>query len=240
MTANKILLAYSGILTLALAISAVTRANADTTPAKAIFDEIDVKRINIRENDGTIRMVMAGTDRAPGIIVKGKERPHSSGPRPAGIMFYNDEGTENGGLVFGGKTGPDGKVSAGGHLSFDQYEQDQVVQITQSEQGENRWAAMIVNDRPDTPLDFGLMDRLANMPEGAERNALIEKLRANGGFGRERLFVGKTRRRDSVIELSDASGRPRIRLKVNPGGDASIDFLDEKGAVIRSVTPAME
>src|SRR3546814_20356078 len=98
-------------------------------------------------------MIVSNSSRSPGIIMHGKERPHPSGNRGAGIIFFNNEGSENGGLTFSGRTGPDGKVVGGGHLSFDQYEQDQVIQLTQSEYDGKRWAAMVVNDRPDEALD---------------------------------------------------------------------------------------
>src|SRR3546814_18078563 len=99
-------------------------------------------------------MIVSNTSRAPGIIMHGKERPHPSGNRGAGIIFYNNEGSENGGLTFSGRTGPDGKVSGGGHLSFDQYEQAQVIQLTQSDYDGRRGAGVIVNERPGTPPDF--------------------------------------------------------------------------------------
>ncbi|APW72035.1 MULTISPECIES: hypothetical protein [Sphingopyxis] len=237
MNVNKLLLLYSGILTAAFAFAVVSEAGADTRPGKAAFEEIDVKRINVREDDGTIRMIVSNSSHAPGIIMHGKERPHPAGNRGAGIIFYNEEGSENGGLTFAGKTGPDGKVSGGGHLSFDQYEQDQVIQLTQSEYDGRRWAGMIINDRPDQPLDFDLAERISKMPDGPERTALLEKVQAEGSFGRQRLYVGKTRDRDSAVMLSDAMGRPRIRMQVTSDGKASIDFLDEKGALIRSVAP---
>src|SRR3546814_14606367 len=130
----------AGVLTAACAVCVATRAGADTPPAKAAFDEIDVKRINIREDDGTIRMIMSNTSRSPGIIMHGKVRPHPSGNRGAGLMFYNNEGSENVGLTFRGQKGPDGKISDDGHLSFDQCEQDQVIQLTQSEYNDQRRA----------------------------------------------------------------------------------------------------
>src|SRR3546814_5078129 len=92
MNINRLLMLYSGVLTAACAVAVATSAGADTPPAKAAFDEIDVKRINIREDDGTIRMIMSNTSRSPGIIMHGKERPHPSGNRGAGIIFYNNEG----------------------------------------------------------------------------------------------------------------------------------------------------
>jgi hypothetical protein len=63
------------------------------------FDEIDVHRINVRELDGTLRMVISNTDRFPGAIVKGKEYPH---PRDtAGVLFYDAIGS-NRRFVHGG------------------------------------------------------------------------------------------------------------------------------------------
>lgn len=237
MNGNRLLILYSGVLTAAMAFSLGTGAMADTTPKKAAFDEIDVKRINVREDDGTLRMIVSNTSRSPGIIFHGKERPHPGGNRGAGIIFYNNEGTENGGLTFSGQKGPDGKVSGGGHLSFDQFEQDQVIQLTQSESAGRRWAGMIVNDRPDAPLDFDAAVRFTKMADGPEKTAMMQKFQAEGTFGRQRVYVGKTRDRDSAVMLNDAMGRPRILMKVMPDGKASIDFLDEKGGVVRSVTP---
>jgi hypothetical protein len=237
MNGNKLLILYSGVLTAAMAFSLGTGAMADTTPKKAAFDEIDVKRINVREDDGTLRMIVSNTSRSPGIIYHGKERPHPGGNRGAGIIFYNNEGTENGGLTFSGQKGPDGKVSGGGHLSFDQFEQDQVIQLTQSEYAGRRWAGMIVNDRPEAPLDFDAAERFTKMADGPEKTAMMQKFQAEGTFGRQRVYVGKTRDRDSAVILNDAMGRPRILMKVMPDGKASIDFLDEKGGVVRSVTP---
>src|SRR3546814_9657902 len=86
--ANRLLMLYSGVLTAVFALAVATSAGADTRPGKAVFDEIDVKRINVREDDGTIRMIVSNTSRAPGIIMHGKERPHPSGNRGAGIIVY--------------------------------------------------------------------------------------------------------------------------------------------------------
>ena len=39
------------------------------------FDEIDVHRVNVREPDGTLRLVISNDARLPGVIVRGKENP---------------------------------------------------------------------------------------------------------------------------------------------------------------------
>ncbi len=232
---NKLLLVYSGVLTAAVAITLLTGAG-NVTPRVASFDEIDVKRLNVREDDGTLRFVLTNTSHTPGIIFHGKERPHPSGRRTAGMLFFNEEGTENGGMTWGGEK-RDGHVQSSGHLSFDQYEQDQVIQLTQSESDGKRWAAMVLNDRPSEPLDFDLAARISHMPEGPARDAEIKRVIADGTFGRERLWVGKAADRSSMVIMSDALARPRMRLRVTKEGDASIDFLDENGKVQRSIGP---
>lgn len=238
---TKLLMVYSAVLTVGAvgmmgSGGAVAQSGAPTG-GKASFDTIDVKRINIREDDGTLRMIVSNTSRSPGIIMRGKERPHPSGNRGAGIIFYNNEGSENGGLTFSGQRGPDGKASGSGHLSFDQYEQDQVIQLTQSEHDGNRFAAMIVNDRPDAPLDFDTAERVSKMPAGAERDAVLAKLRAEGWGGRQRLYAGKSRDKSSAVALSDGLGRPRLMLRVAHDGAATIEFMDEKGKVVRTLSP---
>jgi hypothetical protein len=97
-----------------------------------------------------LRTVISNKARFPGLIIRGKEHRH---PRPqAGMLFFNDEGTENGGLIFGGDKDKDGKIiDSGGSLTFDQYEQDQIVQIEGSHDSNGHFAGLIVFDRPDRP-----------------------------------------------------------------------------------------
>jgi hypothetical protein len=230
--ANRLMLGYSVLVTTILAGLYVSQAMSG--PSRLTYDEIDVRRINVRESNGTVRMIISGADTAPGGMVKGKEIPHPD-RRSAGIIFYNDEGTENGGLIFGGaKKG--GQVTNYGHLSFDQYEQDQVVVLEQREENGARTAGLSFFDRPDAALPWDLVQR-ENTPEG---HAEIEKLAKAGGFGHRRIFIGKTDDHISTVSLRDEKGRPRLVMKVTPDGSASIDFLDESGKTIRTLTPAAE
>src|ERR1700749_2684464 len=99
--AQKFLLIYSTVVSTALLCLVLIGATPHHT---ADFDELRVHRINIVEPDGTLRMVISNKDRLPPVIIKGRERPDMGEPRPqAGMLFYNDEGSENGGLIFGGR-----------------------------------------------------------------------------------------------------------------------------------------
>jgi hypothetical protein len=101
-------------------IAAVTLlTGAKAPPAK--FEEIDVGRINIREPDGKLRMVISNREQFPGEPWKGGEKPRPDRRTMAGMLFINDEGTENGGLIQKGFVDADGKVNAGVSLTFDRF-----------------------------------------------------------------------------------------------------------------------
>src|SRR5688572_29348542 len=103
---NKFLVGYSAVVTTLMAGAFATQAISG--PNSQALGEIDVERINVREKDGTLRLVISNTDKMPGIIHKGTNYPHPN-RRTAGMLFFNEEGTENGGLTFGGRRDANGK-----------------------------------------------------------------------------------------------------------------------------------
>ena len=162
----RFLAVYSGVLTVAFAV--VVLAAFTESRQKQTFDEITVHRINVVEPDGTLRMTISNKADFPGIIIKGKETPHPD-RSTAGMLFFNDEGTENGGLIFGGSKDKDGKVTSYGHLSFDQYEQDQVFSIDAEQEDAQRTSELRMIDEPDYPLseDLAAAARIEKLPEGS-------------------------------------------------------------------------
>ncbi|HEY0623388.1 hypothetical protein [Sphingomonas sp.] len=220
--------AYAAVMT---AIAGWSLLSGVATPPQR-FDTIDVRRINVRENDGTLRMIIAGRDNIGGLIVEDREYPHPNRTE-AGMIFFNDEGTENGGLVFDGGL-KNGKPINAGSLTFDRWRQDQTVQLRSYEDGAERSAGLVVNDRPDRPMAFEQMAAIRAMPDGPARNAAHER----AGFGKaERVYLGSRPDRSSELALRDAAGRPRLVLRVEGDGAASIRFLDEAGKVVRTTTP---
>ena len=143
--AQRVLLIYSTVVSTALLCVVLIAA---TQPHTSDFDEIRVHRIKIVEPDGTLRMVISNKERLPPVIIKGEERPEMGEPRPqAGMIFYNDEGSENGGLIFGGRKNEKGEViDSGGSLSFDKYGAGQIIQLAGVDDKENRFAGLGVND----------------------------------------------------------------------------------------------
>jgi hypothetical protein len=217
--------AFAGVL----AIGAVSLLTGAATPP-SIMPTLDVQRINIREPDGTIRMVISNVAEAPGAIIDGQDHPRPD-RRVAGMLFFNDEGTENGGLVFGGQRDASGTVHSHGSLTFDRYKQDQVVQIFGDEDGADRSAGIGVYDHPEKLVDQAMVD-LALTLDGEARQAAYRA--ANVG-GAPRAFVGRAEDGSSQIVLEDAEGIKRLRLRVAADGAAAIEFLDRDGKVLRTI-----
>jgi hypothetical protein len=95
-------------------------------------------------------------------------------------------------------------------------------------------------DRPDAPLSE-LVEQLnaANaIKDAREREAAVARVRAAAPKAAQRVFLGKGRDRTASLALGDAQGRPRLVLRVEPAGDATIEFLDANGKVVRSIAPS--
>jgi hypothetical protein len=144
---TRIMVWYSTIVTALLVGGVMGRTGAAARVER--FDEIDVQRINLREADGTLRLVIANRSRLPGVIVSGKEQPPVDRPQ-AGMLFYNDEGSENGGLIFSGRRDARGEiVDSGGSLSFDRYGGNQIVQLIGVHDSTDHIVGLMVSDTDD-------------------------------------------------------------------------------------------
>jgi hypothetical protein len=228
LTDVRFLAFYSGAATALLAVLLLTgfrqRESSKKFESPAKFESIDVRRINIVEPDGTLRMVISDKSAAPGAIIRGKEYAHPD-RQSAGILFFNDEATENGGLIFGGAKDKNGQVESYGHLSFDQYEQDQVFTIESEDQHALHSSAVTIWDRPDFPIG----DLLATPPEKrAEFLASHPKCHA-------RIYLGRNQDRTVALRLKDKEGRDRIVLRVDGDGSPLIELLDKEGKIIRQL-----
>jgi len=201
------------------------------------FEEIDVERINIVEKNGTLKLAISNKERFPDPVIDDRTAERKGGRSP-GMIFYNDEGDECGGLIFAGGEVEE-KKSAGAALLFDQYNQDQTIGIMYNEDDGQRSAGLQVWDRPETSL-LELIDKfeaIEKLDEGPERKRAMEELQKaaqSGEFGANRVFVGKNKEKEAVLMLSDEKGQTRLRLKVSASGEANLDFLDERGQVVLS------
>jgi hypothetical protein len=140
---ERIILGCSMAATLALIVAVLSGA---ALRKPQVFDEIQVHRIDVVEPDGTLRMVISNKAQLPGVIVKGKEQLPSDRPQ-AGMLFYNEDGSETGGLIFGGHRNADGRVeNCCGSLSFDRYGANQIVQLAGVDDVTDQFTGVSVRD----------------------------------------------------------------------------------------------
>lgn len=90
---------------------------------------IRTERLEVVELDGRLRLVVTGAARFPPPVLNGMVLERGV-VGTAGVVFYDEQGDECGGLVFGGGVEGEGHRRFGS-LMFDRWHGDQVVQVTQ-------------------------------------------------------------------------------------------------------------
>ena len=201
-----------------LSITAFTQSNSQQR-----IEELTVQRLNVVDANGTLRLVLSNKDRMhPGVV----DGVTINRPRPvAGMLFFNDEGDEVGGLVFTG-TDDNGR-RANASFTFDQLKQDQTIGLSYSEGNGQRTAGLQVWDRSEQPLSDQIraLNAANALPEGPARDEAIKAVRARAPAGPRRLFVGKNADKASTVSLADANGKARLVMTVAADGNASMSSL---------------
>jgi hypothetical protein len=223
---------YSGLMTLAFALVVLTAFRSEE---KRKFEEIDVQRLNVIEPNGKLDLAISDKELFPAPVLHGKVMKRSGDVAP-GMIFFNGNGEEQGGMLWTSDV-KDGKYRAGAGLLFDQYNQDQTVGLMYDDDNGKRAAGVRVWDHPETPITdiWDKSQAIEKMKPGPERDQAQASLREE--WGAERVFVGKQPDKSAVLLLSDAKGRTRIKLAVDSNGNPSMTFLDEAGKVTFSEPP---
>lgn len=202
---------------------------------------ITVERLNIVEPNGKLRMVLTNKAMSPGNLEYGKE--FIKGGLRSGMIFYNDEETECGGLVYDGITDSNSKeYSANGHLSFDQYNQNQVVYLSYYDENGKRQMGLSVDEWQTKPSFKEWRDQIGRIYEQtsdtALQRSLYQKLLYPAPERRaysRRVFLGRDEDANAALVLFDQLNRVRLEIKVDSLGTAAIVFFDEKGRVVKTI-----
>lgn len=222
-------------------VAVVLLTGAKELTKHAQFDEITVGRINIVEPDGSMRMVISNKAQFPGDFLQGQERARPDRRNVAGMVFVNEEGTENGGLIQKGSVTPEGKISSGLSLTFDRFRQDQTLQLLNNDSEAHQQTGIKINDVPYFKVtsmeDVRRFGEDANKLAPVERQAYWQNLSEQGRLSNNRIWLGNTGDKGSSLQLKDAQGRVRMMLLVSADGRAEIQMFDEMGTVKKSITP---
>lgn len=200
------------------------------------FKVIDAEQINIREKDGTLKAVLSNS---AGFNVG--DRAKDAPPRFSGLMFYNEQGDEEGGLVYQGRAIPGGQ-DADVSLTMDQYRQDQNVYLNHTEHKDAKGISISdglqINSRPDwtkAKHEYELYRQINALPESEQKEAQLQALKC-GDIGTRRLFYGVKRGisdgqlfDDAGLFIRNRWGRDAIKLYVDSENKPHFEIFDELG-----------
>lgn len=220
------------------AVLLILVVSAFQTPSRQRVEVLDVERINVLTSDGRYAVVVSNTERMPGAIMNRRER--RDGRRGAGLLFYNADGNETGGLIFDSER-RDSAVRAFGQLSLDRFESDQVVALRYIESPTDWEAGLQVAHHAKHSLAewHAARDTIDQLPAQPARDSALRQLRRRffqeGKWEIPRLFAGQ-RGTAAMLELRDVRGRERLRVIVDSLGAARLEFLDENAKVVRVIS----
>ena len=164
----------------------------------------------------------------------------------AGLVFYNEDQTEAGVMMHNGRRDENGTINAASILTMDQFKSDEVIRLVYDQQGDQKRQGLLISDRPDvlSPQAEKLLSELGTALGSAKSEAERDKLRREylsklpaREIVARRLFAGRDVEGASIVTLSDQDGKPRLQLKVDKLGQASITFIDSSGKIVRTIKP---
>jgi hypothetical protein len=200
---------------------------------------LNAERINIREKNGILKAALSNS-----AGFNEGQRREMGGVTFSGLMFYNEEGQETGGLVYRGKTtagGQDADVS----LTFDQYNQDQVVYLHHEEskdaQGLKIDDGLTIIARPDwkdIKEEYGIYGKMEKLTPDQREALKLESLQA-GKISTRRAFFGVRRGTKDAVPYDDTGvfiknkwGRDTIKLYVDNDNKPHFEIYDSLGNTI--------
>ncbi|EZH74296.1 hypothetical protein ATO12_15635 [Aquimarina atlantica] len=208
------------------------------------FDVITAERINIVNEDGTTVMALANKQRIAAPRMNGKEYPVDMIEREhfAGMIFFNEEGDEIGGLIFNSAQLPDGRKFGAGHLSFDRYNDNQVINLEHKENIHGSIKSGITfydrtgNGSFGKNLDLIEEYKYQNISESRKKEIIeeIRKMKKNRDLGVERVFLGSDNEIPQLT-MKDVMGNERIKLFIDSTNVPRLHFYNEKGVLIGEI-----
>ena len=182
---------YAGVLTVSLLMLLYSFGSKHNEQ----FDEITVKRINIVDSKGVNRIILSNQERMEPPIILGKKYKRSV--NPAGIIFYNENGDECGGIAL--SKNPETSTYA---LALDYNNADAIGLLTQQNSRTNTYrSGLIIND----------MDLSGKIGANVNR---INLMTDNGNSG---LIINGPDQKPRIIISVDSIGNPLFKIMNKEG-----------------------
>jgi len=201
------------------------------------FGIITARRLNIVEPDGTVRLTISNRADFPGGWIHKKELPRPDRRDAAGMLFMSEEGTEQGGLIWGASQLPDGTIENHGHLSLDQYEENQIFALDAGQEGKDRFSRITISDQGDYPVEEKRKaeERIGRLASDKQDEAWGEFFSTHR-HDVKRMELGRVPDGSVGLSLRDGNGKVRILLEVQADEKSVLQFLDAGGKVVSEFT----
>jgi len=198
-------------------------------------DEITAKRINIVGEDNLPRIVLSNELRQHSGRIEGKDFPKRE--RPAGIIFFNNEGDESGGII-SAVYDKNGKINSGMSFTMDRYNHDQVIQILNNEMYqdgvEKIQRGFLVSEFPTGAKFYNLHNEYKEIKKiedpKLQREKTLDLLSREGA--KKRIYLGKSFNEESGLTLYDKEESPVLKILVDKKGRSQIQYSKGDGEMV--------
>ncbi|MFH6603794.1 hypothetical protein ACEZ3G_09930 [Maribacter algicola] len=198
----------------------------------AHFKKLTAERIDIVGEDGNKFIVLSNPkDQALATTNGEVTNPTNTERNTPGLIFFNREGDEVGGLVFD-------KDDEGGYqmLTFDQNKSDQIMVLRKDEYEENgkwfRQYGLEISERSEKP-HMQIMkeyNAIRAMKDSVERQKAMDDFWSNPEhLAPKRLFLGRLENLDTGLFLLDKENKLKLSIYVDPDGNPVIQYVDSLG-----------
>jgi hypothetical protein len=231
---SRFLAIYSGVLTLVFAVTVLGGFAIMRYPNLGV---ITARRINIVEPDGTVRLTISNRADFPGGWIHKKESPRPDRRDAAGMLFMSEEGTEQGGLIWGASRFLTARSRINhGHLSLDPYEENQIFALDAGQEGKDKFSRITIADQGDYLVDEKRKaeDQIGKLPADKQDEAW-GKFFATHRHDVKRLVMGRNPDGSMGLNLRDGDGKVGRVLEVQPDGKGVLQFLDDGGKVVNEL-----
>ncbi len=199
-----------------------------------ILPEITTERLNIVGKDGNKYIVLSNPERQAVATINGEPiNPEETERNIAGLLFFNEDGDEVGGLVYGIDSTDSYQL-----LTFDQRKNDQIMALRKDEYLENgAWKkqyGLVLQERSEKQANIIIaeLQEINKIGDSLLREKKLTEFYENPeNLAPQRLFIGRTFSEKVGLYLMDKDNKPRLQIYLDKDGEPHIEIIDKNGTV---------
>lgn len=225
---KKLLLINSLLLVCIIGYLLYSHSSKDSTH----FKKLTAERIDIVGEDGNKFIVLSNPKDQALVTINGEVIDSENTERNTpGLIFFNSEGDEVGGLVFD-------KDDLGGYqmLTFDQNKNDQIMVLRKDEYEENgkwyRQYGLEISERSEKSnlkitREYNTIKTIEDSTE--REHAMNEFWNNPEHIAPKRLFLGRLENMNTGLFLLDKNNNLKLSIYVDPKGKPVMQYVDSLG-----------